>query len=159
MGQASQTRDNNSIEIETNIHPIQSPSNLCMSEIFPIYEDISNPTPQHTMMLPDKICDAASAATTSTRNSGKPNAHHLHNIIVESENNHKFDTSIVDENVEWDVVVCSRDRLETAPHKKLKVTNNPPGKKPPKKPRTKKNPKPPKKPKPTKKPKPPEKTN
>merc|ERR1711874_538953 len=134
MGQASQTRDNNSIEIETNIHPIQSPSNLCMSEFFPIYEDISNPTPQHTMMLSDKMHDAAHGATTSIHNSGKPNAHHLHNILVESENKHKFDTTIVDENVEWDVAACSRDRVETNPHKKVKVTNNPPIKKPSKKP-------------------------
>merc|ERR1711913_256026 len=99
-------------------------------------------------MLPDKIRDAASGATTSTHNSVKPNAHHLHNIIVESENKHKFDTTIVDENVEWDVATCSRDRVETSSHKKLKVTNNPPIKKPSKKPNPSKKPKPTKKPKP-----------
>ena len=155
--QPTQTRDNtynNSVNVETDILPIPIPSNLSMSEFFPIYEDLSDPTPQPTVMLSDNIHESEDVATTSTRNNGKPSAYQLHNIIVETENKQKFVTTNNDENNEWDVATCSCDWVETTPHKKLKVDNASSIKKPTKKPKPTKKTKPAKKPKTKKKPKP-----
>ena len=128
--QPTQKRDNtynNSIKVENDILPITIPSNLSMSEFFPIYEDLSDPTPQPTVMLSDNTHESEAVATTSTHNNGKPSAYQLHNIIVETENKQKFVTTNNDENSEWDVATCSRDWVETTPHKKnLKLTMLPP---------------------------------
>merc|ERR1712082_377594 len=94
------------------------PSNLSMSEYFPIYEDLSDPTPQPTVMLSDNTHESEAVATTSTHNNGQPSAYQLHNIIVETVNN------------EQGVATCSHDWVETSPHKKLKVDNTSSIKKP-----------------------------
>ena len=91
-----------------NILPTPIPSNLSMSEYFPIYEDLSDPTPQPTVMS-DNTHDSELVATTSTHNNVHPTAHQSHNTIVETENKQKFVTTNNDENNEWDVTTCSHD--------------------------------------------------